>query len=329
MDLRQLNALVAVADTGSFSAAARALHTVQSNVSTHVARLERELAAVLVDRATGSLTEAGLAVAMRARHIQSEIDALVADVASLHDEVSGSVRIGVIGTTARWLVPHLVVAMEQRHPKVHLVVVDATTSSLVPQLVVGRLDLAILHLPIEDPDLTAEPLFDEDPMLVAPLTHPLASRDRVTLADIAEHDMLLEPQGTGFRDLLDAQARALGITLTPQAEIDGMRLLASLAFQGFGAAILPASAAPGWVGGEWRKMPIDGLEGRSVGIAWRRRGLLSAPARAVGVVIREVVAAEAPGQSGIHPAASVRAESPAGVDPPAKPVSKRKVRPSP
>ena len=56
MDLRQLNALLAVADRGSFSAAARALHTVQSNVSTHVARLEKELGATLIDRATGTLT---------------------------------------------------------------------------------------------------------------------------------------------------------------------------------------------------------------------------------------------------------------------------------
>ena len=55
MDLRQLNALLAVADKGSFSGAARALHTVQSNVSTHVARLERELGATLVDRTTGKL----------------------------------------------------------------------------------------------------------------------------------------------------------------------------------------------------------------------------------------------------------------------------------
>ena len=347
MDLRQLNALVAVADTGSFSAAARALHTVQSNVSTHIARLERELGAVLVDRATGSLTEEGLAVATRARHIQREVEAVVADVASLHDEVAGSVRIGVIGTTARWLVPPLVVAMQQRHPKVHMVIVDATTSSLVPQLTGDRVDLAILHLPLDEPDLVAERLFDEDPMLIAPLTHPLAARDRVTLATIAQHALLLEPQGTGFRDLLDTQAAALGITLTPQAEIDGMRLLASLAFQGFGAAILPASAAPGWVGGEWRELPIDGLDGRSVGLAWRRRGLLSAPARAARDVIRQVVGAEAPDQPGIHPAVGEppdgdavairttpsRAASPsaagAAADKPAKPAPKRKARTSP
>src|SRR5258708_39078279 len=67
MDLRQLAALVAVAETGTFSAAADVLHTVQSNVSTHVARLERELGVTLVDRAAGRLTEEGEAVVARAR----------------------------------------------------------------------------------------------------------------------------------------------------------------------------------------------------------------------------------------------------------------------
>ena len=89
MDLRQLAALVAVADPGSFSAAARALHTVQSNVSTHVARLERELGVTLVDRTGGWLTEEGEAVVRRARRMQAELDALDADVASLRDEVTG------------------------------------------------------------------------------------------------------------------------------------------------------------------------------------------------------------------------------------------------
>src|SRR4051812_11290737 len=111
MDLRQLNALLSVAEHGSFSAAARALHTVQSNVSTHVARLERELGTTLIDRANGSLTAEGEVVAARARRIQSELDALTSDVASLNDEVAGHVRVGVIGTTARWLVPRLMVAM--------------------------------------------------------------------------------------------------------------------------------------------------------------------------------------------------------------------------
>jgi DNA-binding transcriptional LysR family regulator len=299
MDLRQLNALLAVADKGSFSSAARALHTVQSNVSTHVARLERELGATLIDRTTGKLTVEGEVVVARARRVQSELEALVADVTSLHSEVSGSVRVGVIGTTARWLVPRLMETMQSRHPKVHVVVVDATTSSLLPQLEIGRIDLAVVNLPVQDVDLVAEPLFEEDHLLVAPPGHALHGLKSVALSDLAGVPLLLEPQGTGFRDHLDGQAAQVGVTLVPQAEVDGMRLLASLAFGGVGACILPASAAPGDEHPDWRTA-LEGIERRAVGLARRRKGLLSAPARALREAISGAVAS-LPYEPGIHP----------------------------
>jgi DNA-binding transcriptional LysR family regulator len=203
MDLRQLSALVAIADHGSFSAAARSLHTVQSNVSTHVARLERELGTTLVDRATGDLTAEGEAVVARARRVQGELDALVADVTALHTEVTGTVRAGVIGTTGRWLVPLLLEAVGDAHPAIKLVVVDATTTSLLPQVASGDLDLAVVALPVNDPDVETDPLFVEDRVLVAPPDHPLAHVDPVTLADLSRYPLLLEPVGTSFRDELD------------------------------------------------------------------------------------------------------------------------------
>jgi DNA-binding transcriptional LysR family regulator len=303
MDLKQLQALTAIADHGSFSAAARALHTVQSNISTHVARLERELGVTLVDRSTGSLTDEGIAVVNRARRIHGELEALAADVASLGDTVSGNARLGVIGTTARWLVPPLVDRMRTHHPDVRLVVVDATTTSLVPQLAAGALDLAVVNLPVDEPEVTLDPLFDEDAVLVAPLGHPLADRREVSLSELGDHELLLSAPGTAFRDELDAAARAAGTVLSAQAEIDGMRLLASLAFQGFGAAVLPASAAPGWVGGQWVRVPVTGAPGRVVGLARRRRGLPSAPARALHDVLVDVVTSEGARQPNIHPAA--------------------------
>lgn len=301
MEVRQLQALLAVADHGSFSAAARALHTVQSNVSAHVARLEKEVGATLVDRSSGTLTEEGEVVATRARRVQNELHALEADVAALHDEVAGSVRIGVIGTTARWLVPPLMEAMAARHPAVTVVVLDATTSSLLPQLEVGRLDLAVLNLPISAPELDLEPLFEEDTILVAPLGHPLADRERVAFTELADVPLLLEPQGTTFRAVLDDQAEAAGFELTAQAEVDGMRLLASIAFQGFGATLVPASAAPHWIHGDWVRIGVDGLRGRAVGLARRRRGLLAAPTRALREVLVDVVAEEGPHQPGVFP----------------------------
>jgi len=302
MDLRQLAALVAVADHGSFSSAAAALHTVQSNVSTHVARLERELGATLVDRSAGRLTEEGAAVVARARRVSAELEALVADVAAIREEVTGNVRIGTIGTTARWLVPRLLEVMSERHPKVRMFVVEATSTSLEPQLANGVLDIAVVNLPVPAPDLTATPLFDEDLLLVVPPEHPLAARKRVAMKDLDGLELLMAAPNTAYRHEIDVATAAAGITLVPKAELDGVRLMASLTFEGHGPAILPATAIPPWLEqGLWRPVAVDGLPRRRVGVAQRRRGLPGAPARALLDVLHEVVAEGTRTQAGLHP----------------------------
>jgi DNA-binding transcriptional LysR family regulator len=100
--------------------------------------------------------------------------------------------------------------------------------------------------------------------------------------------------------MIDAEAAAKGIALNTHAEVDGMRLLASLAFQGYGAALLPASAAPRWLKGAWKRVRIHGLTPRTVGLATSRRTSPPAPARAVRDTIRSVVKASGPQQLGIH-----------------------------
>jgi LysR family hydrogen peroxide-inducible transcriptional activator len=314
MDLRQLAALTAVADHHSFSAAARALHTVQSNVSTHVARLEQELGVPLVDRATGSLTAAGELVVGRYRRIERELEAISADVASAQGEVSGRVRLGVIGTAGRWLVPALLTRLRHDLPKVDVVIVDASTTSLLPQLSSGRLDLAVVNLPIRDPDVRADTLFTEDHVLVVPADHPLAASPRTTVAALAPYPLLLEPAGTGFRDDLDADAARVGEELTAAAEVDGMRLVASIAFQGAHPAVLPASAVP--LPGEregdgdhprdesaWRRVEVDGFQPRRVGLATSTRTHLSVAAAAVQEMVVDVVREEVPGLPGVRLAA--------------------------
>jgi molybdate transport repressor ModE-like protein len=299
MDLRQLAALVAVADHGSFSAAARALNTVQSNVSTHVARLEQELGASLVDRARGRLTDEGEVVVARTRRVHREIDLLRADVASMLHHVSGEVRLGCIGTVSRWLVPQLFRLVVDRHPDVQVVIVDATTTSLLPQLVAETIDLALLNLPVGDPDLVAEELFAEERVLVVPAGHPLADADEVDLPELSRHRLLLEPQGTPFRDELDREAARAGVSLRALAEVDGILLLTTLAYEGFGPAVLPTTAAPSWMDARCRRVPVQGLAPRSVGLCRNHRARLSAPARAVREAIRELV--RDADQPGVHP----------------------------
>jgi DNA-binding transcriptional LysR family regulator len=303
MELRHLQALTAISDHGTFSAAAEHLNTVQSNISAHVARLERELGTPLVDRADGRLTEEGRVVVARARRILSELDALVSDVAACKDEVTGTVRVGMIGTTARWLVPRLMELARQRHPKLRLVVVEGNTTGLEPQLASGQLDLAVLHLPVTGRDLVARLLFEEDLMLVVPGGHPMAAVNRVlALEDLADLELLLPVAGTAFRDELDAVTRPLGITLLPAAEIDGLRLIASLTFEGYGPAILPATAIPSSLRSQFHGISVEGLPRRRVGVAQRSRGLPSAPTRALNELLKEVVGMPEDRPAGVHAA---------------------------
>jgi molybdate transport repressor ModE-like protein len=300
MDVRQPSTLVAIADHGTFSAAARALFTVQSNVSSHIARLEKELGVTLVDRAQGGLTDEGARVVERARRILNELDDIAADMSSRHADVSGQTRIGVIGTTARWLIPRFLGELREQHPHVRAIVQEGATSSLVPNVLTGQLNGAIVHLPVDEPELVIEPLFAEDLLLLAPEGHPLADRDLMPLVDLDEVPLLLPPPGAALRRVLDRAAANAGITLRAQAEVDGVRLLASLAFAGFGAAIVPATAVPDWLEGTFHRITVPELPRRVVAFARRRRPAASAPTMAVLEILRSVTSTDGATQHGIH-----------------------------
>lgn len=271
MDIRQLKSLVAIADHGSFSAAARHLDTVQSNVSAHLARLETHLGSILVDRGTGRLTDEGELVVARARRIIHEIEDIDADIHSLGGEATGDCRIGTIGTTARWLMPPLLNSVTRLHPDVRITLVEGVTSSLLPRLAAGELDAAVVHLPVTEAGFEVREMFAEELFLLAHKRHPLADRDSITLAELSEHPILLAPLGTGQRRILDRAAASRGVTLRAQAEIDGVRLMTSLAFDGFGAAIVPASAVPGWLKGDFVRVAVPDLPRRVVGWVQRTR----------------------------------------------------------
>lgn len=318
MELRQLGALVAIADHGSFSAAAEALATVQSNVSAHVKKLERELNTQLVDRASGKLTETGELVVGRARRAKFEIEALLSDLTALRHDVAGTVRIGIIGTTARWLVPRLLDLAPGRFPALRLVFVEATTKALESQLAAGEVDIAVLNLPHASSDLALTPLFAEELVLVASRDHPLARHSEISVRRLDGLAILLPYEGTAFRNELDEAVAPLGVTLRPRAEVDGTRLIASLTFEGYGPAILPATAVPTYLTGSWATIHVRELPPRQVGVAQRPRSLPSAPTRAVIEMLTDIVFAPSglpPGLSPVPPdraGPATRAEAPRG-----------------
>lgn len=298
MDLKQLNALLAIADHGSFSAAATALHTVQSNVSTRIGRLERELRVDLVDRGSRELTPAGLAVVDRARRIVGELNAIPSDLAALNDEVKGTVNTGVIASTARWLVPRLLAKLEIAQPLVTLRVTEAPTNNIVPAVGSGALDTGVISLPAESADVIIEPLFEEDVVLVVPANHHLAGEQELEMRQLRDVPLVLPPQGTPLRDELDAEFAREDVQLVARSEVNGIRLIESLVSRGLGAALLPATAAPEETGPV--RVSVNGLRRRRVALISSSRMAPSVPALATSEVMRQVVADNADALAGVH-----------------------------
>src|SRR6185436_16241731 len=137
MELRHLDAVLAVAEEGSFTAAADLLATVQSNVSEQVRQLEAELGAELFVRSRRGArpTDSGEVVLERARRVRRELEAMRADLSMLQGLEVGEASFGVVGTASRWLVPELVADLRTRAPGVHLRVIEAASERLVAEVV--------------------------------------------------------------------------------------------------------------------------------------------------------------------------------------------------
>jgi DNA-binding transcriptional LysR family regulator len=291
MDVRQLEALIAIDEHGSFSRAADALGTVQSNISSRIARLETELGTELVDRSSGVLSESGAVVVQRARRVLGEMSGIVADVAELTADVRGPVSLGVIGTAGRWIVPLLLEAQRATYPHIGLRIIEGSNSTLEPQVVNGQLDLGILAWPVEAPELAKADLFSEDLVLIVARDHPLAALGpTITFAELASYELLLPLQGTALRHELEVASRLQGVQLRPLIELDGLRTIASLTFDGHGPSILPATALSMHLADKFVAVHIEGLAKRRVSLVSRRFGFPAAPVRAITALLRETIA---------------------------------------
>jgi DNA-binding transcriptional LysR family regulator len=262
----------------------------------------------LFDRPPGRLTEEGAVVVARARRMMNELEALVSDVSAMRHDVSGTVRVGMIGTTGRWLVPQLYDRLRERYPRIEMTVATGTSNTLEPRLVSSQLDVAVVTMPVPGDELSASPLFEEDLVLVVPLDHPLAAQPADTplpVAALAGLALLLPMPGTALRDEIDAAVAPSGVVLRHSMELDGVRMIASLTFDGHGPAILPASAVPAHLHDRFDTLALEGFPRRRVGVALRSRGLPSAPTRALIDLLYVVVQTPGSMPEGLHPAAAL------------------------
>ena len=291
MEIRQLEALISISEHGTFSRAAEALGTVQSNISNRVARLERELGTELIDRATGNLTESGAIVVGRALRILVELRAIASDVSELNADIYGQVTLGMIGTAGRWIVPLLLENLRQRYSHINLQISEGTNSALEPRLVNGQLDLAVLAWPVKADELTEVDLFTEDLVVIAARDHPLAQlKGPLSFSTLAHYEILLPMRGTPIRSEIDEAAHQVGVELNPLIELDGIRTIASMTFDGHGPSILPATMLSPHLRANFVALPIENIAKRRVVLATRQFGFPAAPVRAIHALLLDVVA---------------------------------------
>jgi DNA-binding transcriptional LysR family regulator len=270
LELRHLDALLAIDEEGSFTAAADTLATVQSNVSEQVRQLETELGAKLLIRSRrgATPTECGEVVLDRARRIRRELEAMRADLATVQGLEIGDASFGIVGTASRWVVPALVAEMRQRAPGVRVRVVEAASERLMAEVANGELAQAVVTEPVAHQHLLAEPLLEEALVAVVPRDTALP-RPPVPFASLLELGLVLPPPENPLRQEVEHVAGALGLRVEPTVEVEGIRLVADLVAAGAGASILPETAVPPELL-EVAALPIAGMPPRRLALVTGR-----------------------------------------------------------
>ncbi|MGZ4794894.1 MAG: LysR family transcriptional regulator [Acidimicrobiia bacterium] len=289
MELRHLDSLIAIADEGTFTAAATALRTVQSNVSEQIRQLETELGVTLLARGRGGATptESGRVVLDRARRIHREIELLHEELAALQGLQVGNATFGVVGTASRWLVPQLVARLREDAPGLRLLVHEGASERLLGELVAGGLALALVTAPVQDPRVLFEHLADEPMVGLARDDVDLGDR-ALSVTDLAHHRLVLPPEVNPLRTEIEAAAARRGVQLDVPVEVEGIRLIADLVAAGAGIAILPETAVPPVLDG-LHTFTITDLPPRQLGLATLKGAPLSLADRAVRDAVLEIV----------------------------------------
>ncbi len=239
-----LASLLAIAEHGSVSAAARSRNLTQPSISRQVQELERQLGVHLVERTSlgARLTPAGETLAEGARELLTGLASLPDRVRSRQGEVSGRVRLGAIDSIGIYVLPPILARFVQANPRVDVQVVCQSSPQLMAMLLDDELDVAIGTT--EHPKLTSERLF-QNPLVVA--YPPNISDDKVpnTLAELARQRIVTFAPGLTIRTLLDQAFAKAAIPFAPVMGLSNVEVIKAMVRSGLGLGIIPDGCVMG------------------------------------------------------------------------------------
>jgi LysR family transcriptional regulator, hydrogen peroxide-inducible genes activator len=277
MNLRQLRYFDALARHSHFGRAAAACAISQPALSMQIKELEETLGTVLMERGArqARLTKFGEEAALRVRDILLLIDELGEFARASRDRLSGRLRIGMIPTIAPYLLPILMENLTRTHPEVDIYVREALTSKLIQELAEGRLDAAIVALPISEPSFTEVALFAENFLLVRPRED--AGKPVPGSKMLREMRLLLLEEGHCFRDQALSFCNMKSSLPRDMLDASSLSTLVQMVSAGMGVTLIPEMA----MAVEARSASVSVARfkspqpSRTIGMIWRKKSPLA------------------------------------------------------
>jgi DNA-binding transcriptional LysR family regulator len=244
MDLRQLEILQAIAETGSFTACGRKLHVSQSAISRQILLLEEELGEPLFLRVGRKvrMTPAAESLVQLGKRVFQDVRETVEVITDRTRELRGTLRLSGGMTVCLYVFPPLLKHLRRVHPQLDVRLTAAPADRSVEEIRGGRVDAGLLTLPIEESDLVTVPVLREELLVVAPPGHALARRRRVSPRDLADQPFVLFEVGSATRRVIDQFFASEKIEPTVVMDTENVEIIKAMVKTGLGIGIVPYQA---------------------------------------------------------------------------------------
>lgn len=289
--IAHLRAFVAVAHHRHFGAAAHSLGVSQPSLSQSLATLEEGIHRTLIERSTRRVivTQEGESLLPYAEAVIAAADHFRSAAQGLGHGLEGDLSIGLIPTAAPYILPQVLSLTAQHYPNLSVTVIEDQTARLLESLRAGRIDVALLALPLGETGFNSIPIYQEDFVLAVPKGHPLEGRNDLPTSVLREVPLLLLDEGHCLRDQTIDLCHAVGATVgKSNTRAASLPTILQCVSAGMGVTLIPVSAIPveGYMKGIAIARFADPVPGRKMGLVYRssstRGGDWDSLARTIG-----------------------------------------------
>ena len=290
--MKQLQYLVALADTRHFGRAAVRCNITQSTLSAGIRDLETVLGTAVAERSNRRvlITPVGAQIAERAKAVLREAEEVMEVARAGRSPMTGEMRLGVIPTIGPFVLPRVFPALRERFPELTIYLREEQTAPLLARLEDGELDVALIALPYETGDLRMDVIMEDEFLFACNRNHALAGTDEVSLEALAGEQLMLLEEGHCLRGHTLDVCRTTDRRARAQFEASSLLTMVQMVAAGVGVALIPRLAVDAHItrGTDISLSRLGVPAARQIGLAWRQMSLRTKEFRLLADTLREL-----------------------------------------